>query len=109
MKLPVTVTAIIHAQEGKAEVLEQLLLEQAEAVLRNEPGCLAYRLHRSVESPSTFMIYEQYVDEAARSLHQNSEHLKQYRTRRVGEGLVRGSPIVEVFQLLPSGAESVAE
>lgn len=45
---------------------------------RQEPGCLAYVAHRSVEDERTFLLYEQYVDQAAYEAHAASEHFKTY-------------------------------
>ncbi len=40
---------------------------------RNEPGNLVYNLYQSTESPSEFLVYEEYVDEAAFNTHRTSE------------------------------------
>ena len=37
----------------------------AEAVGVDEPGCLVFRASRSLEDPEVFVLYEEYVDEAA--------------------------------------------
>jgi len=39
-----------------------------------EPGNLVYQPHRDPADPRVFMIYEQYVDEAAFQAHAGSEH-----------------------------------
>ena len=94
---PITVIAKIRAAEGKASLLEALLLEQVAAVRKAEPGCMSYKLHRSETDPSLFFVYEQYADEAARTAHQNGAHLRVYREKRAAEGLVNGAVEVEVF------------
>ncbi len=94
---PITVIAKIRAAEGKASLLEALLLEQAAAVRKAEPGCMSYKLHQSETDPSLFVFYEQYANEAARTAHQNGEHMRAFRERRVAQGLVEGAVEVEVF------------
>ena len=41
-----TVVARIRAAKGKEAALAALLTEQVGVVLKAEPGCLVYRLHR---------------------------------------------------------------
>ena len=94
---PVTVVAKIRATPGKEKVLEALLIEQAAAVRKAEPGCMSYRLHRAEKDAGLFYIYEQYVDEAARTAHHNGAHLRAFREKRVAEGLLQGGVEVEVF------------
>ncbi len=40
---------------------------------RSEPGNLVYTLYQSTENPSEFMVYEEYVDQAAFYAHSTSE------------------------------------
>jgi quinol monooxygenase YgiN len=59
-----------------AEVAEILrLLTQAS---RQEPGCVNYIGHVVDGDPSTIVIYEQYVDQAALDHHRNAPHFHQY-------------------------------
>jgi quinol monooxygenase YgiN len=43
---------------------------------RAEPGNLTYVVHRDLEDPHRFVIYESYVDEAAYTAHAESEHFR---------------------------------
>jgi quinol monooxygenase YgiN len=95
-----TVVAKIRAAKGKGDALAALLAEQAGVVSRNEPGCLAYRPHRSTKDPELFIFYEQYKDEAAFDLHRKAPHLAQYRERREKEGLTEGAVEVEIYRSL---------
>ena len=45
---------------------------------REEPGCLGYIPHRSLEDERTFLLYETYVDQSAYEAHAASEHFKTY-------------------------------
>jgi len=85
-----TVVAKIRAAKGKGDALAALLAEQAGVVGKNEPGCLAYRPHRSTKDP----------DEAAFDLHRKAPHLASYRERREKEGLTEGAVEVEIYRSL---------
>ena len=45
---------------------------------RAEPGNLLYLAHRDPSDPQVFLLYEQYVDEAAYLAHGASEHFAQH-------------------------------
>ncbi len=60
-------------------------LAQAEGCLRElispsrrEPGCRTYEIHRAKDDPRTFLLYEQYDDEAAIEAHRASPHFIRY-------------------------------
>jgi quinol monooxygenase YgiN len=96
----VTVVAEIRAARGRGDALAALLIEQAATVRQSEPGCLAYRPHRSVDDPELFLFYESYADDAAFEVHRNSPHLAAYRKRREEQGLVEGAVKVKIFHAL---------
>lgn len=95
-----TVVAKIRAAQGKGDALAALLAEQAAVVRRQEPGCLAYRPHRSTTDPEQFIFYEQYRDQAAFDAHRTAPHLATYRERREKEGLTEGGVQVEIYRSL---------
>ena len=95
-----TVVATLCAASGKADALAALLTEQAGVIRRTEPGCLVYRVHRSVADPNAFLFYEIYADDAAFEAHRASPHLAQYRKRREDEGLLDGTVDVKVYRAL---------
>ena len=96
----VTVVARIRAAQGKGDALAALLTEQVAAVRAAEPGCLAYRLHRSTTDPALFFFYETYVDDAAFAAHRGAPHLAAFRERREKDGLVAGPAEVEIYRPL---------
>lgn len=95
-----TVVARIRAATGKGDALAALLSEQAAVVRKAEPGCLAYRLHRSTDDPDLFLFYEMYVDDAAFDLHRKAPHLATYRHRREKDALTDGAVEITVFRSL---------
>jgi quinol monooxygenase YgiN len=95
-----TVVARIRAAKDKGDALAALLVEQAAVVRNAEPGCLAYRVHRSTKDPQLFLFYETYADDASFDVHRNSPHLAAFRGRREEGGLTDGPAEVEVFRSL---------
>ena len=69
------VTATWKARAGQEEIVLSLL-RQVAAASRQEPGCLLFWTHRSVDEPGRFFLYEQYASEAAFREHAASEHVR---------------------------------
>jgi len=95
-----TVVAKLRAAKGKGDALAALIEEQAAVVRRVEPGCLAYRPHRSATDPELFLFYEQYRDQAAFDAHRKGAHLARFRERREKGGLTEGAVEVETYRAL---------
>jgi len=93
-----TVVATLRAARDKGDALAALLAEQAAVVLREEPGCLVYRAHRSVSDPNLFLFFETYENEAALDAHRRAPHLAAFRARRENEGLTEGAVDVQVYR-----------
>jgi quinol monooxygenase YgiN len=55
---------------------------------RAELGCREYRVHRHLTHPQTFLLYEEYAEEASYELHTRSEHFRRY-------ALEEGIPLLE--------------
>ena len=71
------VTAIWRAREGEEEHVAEILATNA-ALSRQEPGCRMFITHRAVDDPRTFLLYEQYDDEAAFKAHTETQHFKEH-------------------------------
>jgi (4S)-4-hydroxy-5-phosphonooxypentane-2,3-dione isomerase len=65
------------------EVVE--IFRKLQSASRQEPGCLAYTVHRHKTDPRRFFIYEQYRDDAALDAHRNSPHFQEYVVKRLKE------------------------
>lgn len=59
--------------ETRAEAV-QAALTMARATA-GEPGCASYRFSADLEDPNTFLIFEQWEDEAALMAHFQSPHM----------------------------------
>jgi quinol monooxygenase YgiN len=94
------VVATLRAAPGKGDELAAFLIEQCGVVRANEPGCLAYRLHRANDDTDLFLFYEAYIDEAAFEAHRTSAHLAAFRTRRDALGLTDGPAKVTMYRAL---------
>lgn len=62
-----------HAGEFKAAITEN-----AEASVRNEPGCRQFDVSQPADDPASFFLYEVYDDEAAFQDHMASDHFKHF-------------------------------
>ena len=71
------VTALWRAKLGEEEHIAALLPAVA-AASEAEPGCLLFWVHRSIEDPARFFLYEQYTDRAAFDAHAASDHVRRY-------------------------------
>jgi len=68
----------------------------ARATLRDEPGCLRFDIHRSIENPARYHFYELYRDrEAFEIAHKAAPHYADWR--RVVERCVMPGTHVNVF------------
>ena len=65
---------------------------------RQEPGCRAYIAHQSQKEPRKFVLYEQYVDEAALDAHRTSDYFKRIVQGEYNELLESRSP--EFFSIV---------
>lgn len=71
------VCATWKARPGEEDTVLDLL-RQVSRASSAEPGCRLFWVHRSIQDPSVFLMYEQYVSEAAFKLHAASDHVKRF-------------------------------
>lgn len=50
---------------------------------RTEAGCITYTMSQSIEDPSVFLVYEEWVDEAALTFHFETSHMSRFNARLV--------------------------
>ena len=68
-----TIIGRLHAKRGRGGELKEALLPVV-AASRREPGCINYDLHVDVADPNAFVIYENWVDQAALDRHFKQPH-----------------------------------
>jgi quinol monooxygenase YgiN len=66
-----------HCLPGKGDRVKTSLESMAPLVKQLEPGCALYQVSRSNDNPDLFLLYEQYVDEAALQAHRETPHFKE--------------------------------
>ncbi len=71
------VIARYRAEPGRGDEVAELLVPHI-AATRAEPGCRGFLVNRSTEDADRFVLYEQYVDEAAFEAHRESPHFARY-------------------------------
>jgi quinol monooxygenase YgiN len=72
------VAAYWRAKEGEGDACAEILRTMSRLSVANEPGCRMFVVHRAVEDPRDFFMYEQYDDEDAFKAHAQTEYFKQH-------------------------------
>jgi quinol monooxygenase YgiN len=96
--MPLVVVAKIKAKAGSEAQVEAAFKDMIKQVRANEPGTLAYVLHKSVQDPTTFVFFEQYQDQASFDAHGKTAHMREMGGK-IGAHL-DGRPEVYVLQEL---------
>ncbi|MBD3005388.1 MULTISPECIES: putative quinol monooxygenase [unclassified Streptomyces] len=72
----------LHVQPGKREEFLRVIQANAEASLRDEPGCLRFDIIEQHDAENRFLLYEVYQDEQAfYEGHRGSAHYARWRER----------------------------
>ena len=74
----IVICALITAVEGKGDEYQEKFKGLA-AKVRKEPGAITYVLHRMIDDPDKFFVFEQYENEEAIKYHGSTEYFKAYR------------------------------
>ena len=72
----IVLVARYQVKPGMGDQVAAALREMAPHVKSDEPGCLLYQANRSQDNPDSFLLYEQYADEAALLAHRETPHFK---------------------------------
>ncbi len=73
----IVVCAMLKAVDGRGDEVEQEFKKLVPKVL-NDPGAIAYTVHRAIDDPNKFFVYEKYEDMDALKLHSSTEHFKEF-------------------------------
>ncbi|MBD5655760.1 MAG: antibiotic biosynthesis monooxygenase [Candidatus Eremiobacteraeota bacterium] len=73
----ITLVVVYVFSPGREAEAEGYLRELIVAS-RAEPGCRTYNVHRAKDEARTYMLYEQYDDEAALEAHRATPHFKRF-------------------------------
>ncbi len=94
----IVVTATLQAVEGKGDELAQAFQKLVPKVL-NDPGAIAYVVHRGLDNPAKFFIYEKYESGDALKYHSSTEHFKEFS--KAIASLLDGRPEIGLYNELP--------
>ena len=75
--------SLVVQMEARPEHREEFLAgisANAEAAVRDEPGCLRFDISSVDGDPNRFLLYELYTDAEAFAAHKASPHFAQWRT-----------------------------
>ena len=70
------VTLKLHP--GRADDFRPLILENAEAAVRDEPDCHEFRVLTGEDDPETFFFFEVYTNAAGLDAHRETPHFKKF-------------------------------
>ena len=93
--MAVGIFATLKVQPEKAEEFETNFKKLMAIVAEQEPGNVFYALNRSREEPGSYVVMEQYVDQAALDLHGKSDDFKA-QSAKLGEFLA-GAPTITLY------------
>lgn len=71
----ITIVVTIVPRFNFRNKIEEMLIALAEKT-RLEPGNVFYRLHKSIDHPNRFIIYERWKNQEALDHHMNQDYLK---------------------------------
>ena len=95
-----TVVVRAKAKPGREGDLEREL-RAIVASTHNEPGCLRYVLHRSIEAAGTFLTIERWASKEAIDQHFAMTYVQVLLQK--GADLLAAPPEISVYELLPEG------
>ena len=72
---------VLMVTSGREREFEGLFEELRNEMHKHEPGCLLYSLLKSRKSSSDYIVHEQYIDQAALDVHNQSAHGVHYFPR----------------------------
>ena len=76
----ITVIARIKAKAGLEETVRNEVLALVEPT-RSESGCINYDLHQSLDDPSVFVLYENWVSKEALDEHLAMPYLEAFKAK----------------------------
>ena len=70
----------MQVRPGRREEFLSGMAANAEASVRDEPGCLRFDVCSVADDENRFVLYELYTDAAAFAAHKTTPHFAQWRT-----------------------------
>lgn len=82
----------VELKPGNRDQFAQAMLANAEASVRDEPGCLVFDVLEARGEPDTFYLYELYTGEEALAAHKETPHYQS--TRAVINDLIAKQSVI---------------
>ena len=76
---PVTYFVRMVAKPGQAEKVLELLLTNPHRIEAGEPGNIVFGVHRGIENPGEFWLYETWAGEDAVNAHESGDAFRRYK------------------------------
>jgi len=92
------VVAKLKVKPGREAEAEAAFRKQIDFVTREEPGTLAYLLHRGRKEKSTYLFFERYADAEAFDRHGKTPAMQEFF--RALQGVLDGAPSIELYDEL---------
>ncbi|MBO6555411.1 MAG: antibiotic biosynthesis monooxygenase [Pseudomonadales bacterium] len=93
--MAVGIVATLNIQPDKTDEFEENFKQLMAIVAEKEPGNNWYALHRSRDEEATYIVMEQYVDQAALDQHGKSDEFKA-QSAKLGAFLA-GAPTISIL------------
>lgn len=93
--MTIGIIATLKIQPGTNEEFAATFGEMEKIVAEQEPGNLLYQVFRSRDDDSTYIVMEQYTDQAALDVHGKSDEFKA-ASRKLG-GCMAGPPEIQLL------------
>jgi len=93
----IVVCAMLKALDGKGDEIEQEFKKLIPKVLK-DPGSIEYAVHRALDDPNKFFVYEKYDDMDALKLHSSTEHFKAFG--QATASMFSGRPEIGLYNLI---------
>ncbi len=90
----IVVAAMLQAVEGKGDELEQEFKKLVPKVL-NDPGTITYVVHRNIDDPLKFLVYEKYESREALREHSSTPHFQEFS--RAVAPMLGGRPEIGLY------------
>jgi len=87
-----TLFVSLQVRPDKREVFLAAIAKNAEASMRDEPGCLRFDVMEDAKHPNFFYFYEIYTEPAAFDAHKAAPHFAEWR-KAAEECVVPGSQV----------------
>ena len=92
----ITITAVQTPKPDKIGDLEQLMKDLTAQIRANEPGNVTFDYVRASDNSPTYLVIEQYIDQAALVFHQNTQYLKDFIPKMMT--CLQSAPVVTSYQ-----------